>query len=250
MMANLLKGKNIVITGCLRGIGRTTLEVFAENKANIFACVQYQDTEFEESIQKLAVENDIWIKPIYFDLSDTDAIKEGMKLIISTKVQIDGLVNIAGMVYNGLFHMTSIDKMKEVFDIDFFSQMYITQYISKVMIKYKSGSIVNIASITGIDGNPGQIAYGAAKAALIGATKTLSIEFGQYGIRVNAVAPGVILTQMTKDLSEDKFNVLVEKTKIPRAGEPEEVANVLLYLISDMSTYITGQVLRIDGGIG
>ena len=249
-MSNLLKDKNIVITGCLRGIGRTTLEVFAKNKANIFACVQYPDIEFDDFIQQLSNDNDKWIKPIYFDLSDNDAIKDGMKQIISSKIQIDGLVNIAGMVHNGLFHMTSLDKMKEIFDIDFFSQMSITQYISKIMMKYKHGSIVNISSITGIDGNPGQIAYSAAKAALIGATKTLSIELGQYGIRVNAVAPGVILTDMTKALPEDKFNILLEKTKIPRAGDPEEVAKVLLYLISDMSAYVTGQIIRIDGGIG
>lgn len=245
-----LANKNVVLTGCLRGIGKTTMEVFAKNGANIFACAQYQDSDFENNIQKLSNENEIWIKPIYFDLSDTESIKAGMRLIISEKVQIDGLVNIAGMVYNGLFQMTSIEKMKEVFEIDFFSQMLITQYISKIMMKYKSGSIVNIASITGIDGNPGQVAYGAAKAALIGSTKTISIELGQYGIRVNALAPGVILTDMTRALPEDKFNNLIKKAEIPRAGEPEEVANVLVYLISDLSSYVTGQVIRVDGGIG
>lgn len=249
-MNKLLANKNVVLTGCLRGIGKTTMEVFARNGANIFACAQYQDAGFENIIQKLSAENDIWIKPIYFDLSDIESIKAGMRLIISEKIQIDGLVNIAGMVYNGLFQMTSIEKMKEVFEIDFFSQMLITQYISKIMMKYKSGSIVNIASITGIDGNPGQVAYSAAKAALIGSTKTISIELGQYGIRVNALAPGVILTDMTRALSEDKFNNLIKKAEIPRAGEPEEVANVLLYLISDLSSYVTGQVIRVDGGIG
>jgi 3-oxoacyl-[acyl-carrier protein] reductase len=249
-MNELLKGKNVVVTGCLRGIGRTTMEIFAKHKANIFACAQHKDVEFEEFISKLSVDNNILIKPIYFDLSDYDAIKDGMKQIISSKVQIHGLVNIAGMVYNGLFHMTSIEKMKEVFDIDFFSQMYITQYVSKIMMKHNSGSIVNISSITGIDGNAGQLAYSAAKAALIGSTKTLSIELGASGIRVNAIAPGVILTEMTKALPEDKFNILVEKSKIPRAGSPEEVAKVLLYLISDMSVYVTGQTIRIDGGIG
>lgn len=249
-MDKLLANKNVVLTGCLRGIGKTTMEVFVRNGANIFACAQYQDIDFENTIQKLSAENGIWIKPIYFDLSDIESIKTGMRMIISEKVQIDGLVNIAGMVYNGLFQMTSIEKMKEVFEIDFFSQMLITQYISKIMMKYKSGSIVNIASITGIDGNSGQVAYGAAKAALIGSAKTISIELGQYGIRVNSVAPGVILTDMTRALPEDKFNALIKKTEIPRAGEPEEVANVLLYLISDLSTYVTGQVIRIDGGIG
>lgn len=163
---------------------------------------------------------------------------------------VDGLVNIAGMVHNGLFHMTTIDAMKEVFEVNFFSQILITQYISKIMMKNKSGSIVNISSIAGMDGNQGQIAYSSSKAALIGATKTLSIELGQYGIRVNSIAPGVIMTDMTKALPQEKFDALVQKAKIPRAGLPEEVANVLLYLISDASKYVTGQVLRVDGGIG
>ena len=246
----LLANKNIVLTGCLRGIGKTTMEVFARNGANIFACAQYEDSDFINNIQNLSNENGIWIKPIYFDLQDTESIKSGMRMIIAEKVPIDGLVNIAGMVYNGLFQMTSIEKMKEVFEIDFFSQLLITQYISKIMMKYKSGSIVNIASITGIDGNSGQVAYGAAKAALIGSTKTISIELGQYGIRVNSVAPGVILTEMTRALPDDKFNNLIRKAEIPRAGESEEVANVLVYLISDLSSYVTGQVIRVDGGIG
>jgi len=192
-MSDLLKDKNIVITGCLKGIGRTTLEVFAKNKANIFACVQYPDVEFEEFIQKLCSENDIWIKPIYFDLSDYDAIKEGVKQIISAKIQIHGLVNIAGMVHNGLFHMTSIEKMKEVFDIDFFSQMYITQYVSKIMMKYKSGSIVSISSITGIDGNSGQIAYSAAKAALIGSTKPYRLNLVNMRFALMLLRQGLFL---------------------------------------------------------
>jgi 3-oxoacyl-[acyl-carrier protein] reductase len=246
----LLINKNIVVTGSLRGIGRSTLEIFAKNKANIFACIQYPDEEFEAFVQQLVNEYGNTITTICFDLSDTDSIKAGMRQISSTKEPIDGLVNIAGMVHNGLFHMTSIDTMREVFEINFFSQILITQYISKIMIKNKNGSIVNISSIAGIDGNHGQLAYSSSKAALIGATKTLSIELGQYGIRVNAIAPGVIITDMTKNLPQEKFNDLVQKSKIPRAGLPEEVANVLLYLVSDASKYVTGQIIRVDGGIG
>ena len=249
-MCQLLKDKTVVITGCLRGIGKTTLEVFAQNGANIFACIQYPDQEFDGFIEELRRKHSGEITPVYFDLSDEEAIKIGMKQITASKIPIDGLVNIAGMVYNGLFHMTNMETMRKVIDIDFVSQMLITQYVSKMMMKNKRGSIVNISSIAGIDGNPGQIAYSSAKAALIGATKTLSIELGQHNIRVNAIAPGVILTNMTKALAQDKFDDLVKKAKIPRAGTPEEVANVLLYLISDMSAYVTGHVIRVDGGIG
>jgi len=249
-MGQLLKDKTIVITGCLRGIGKTTLEVFAQQGATIFACIQYPDPAFDVFIQELKQKHSVEITPVYFDLSDEEAIKTGMKQILAAKIPIDGLVNIAGMVYNGLFHMTNMETMRKVIEIDFVSQMLVTQYISKMMIKNKRGSIVNISSIAGIDGNPGQIAYSSAKAALIGATKTLSGELGQHNIRVNAIAPGIILTDMTKELAREKFDDLVKKSKIPRAGTPEEVANVLLYLISDMSAYVTGQVIRVDGGIG
>lgn len=249
-MCKLLNNKTVVITGCLRGIGKTALEVFAQQGASIFACIQYPDEEFEHFIRDLSLKHAVEITPVHFDLSDEESIKNGMKQIMAAKTPIDGLVNIAGMVHNGLFHMTNMETIRKVMEIDFVSQLLVTQYISKIMIKNKRGSIVNISSIAGIDGNPGQIAYSSAKAALVGATKTLSIELGQHNIRVNAVAPGVILTDMTKALAPDKFDALVKKAKIPRAGAPEEVANVLLYLISDMSMYVTGQVIRIDGGIG
>jgi len=249
-MCQLLKNKTVVITGCLRGIGKTSLEVFAQNGANIFACIQYPEKEFDDFILDLRQKYSVEIIPVHFDLSDEESIKNGMKQIIASKTPIGGLVNIAGMVHNGLFQMTSMETIRNVIEIDFVSQMLVTQYISKIMIKNKQGSIVNVSSIAGIDGNQGQVAYSSAKAALIGATKTLSIELGQHNIRVNAIAPGVILTDMTKSLAQDKFDALVKKTKIPRAGTPEEVANVLLYLISDMSSYVTGQVIRIDGGIG
>ncbi|MEG2882686.1 MAG: SDR family oxidoreductase [Christensenella sp.] len=245
----MLRGKTVVITGCLRGIGRSTLDVFAQSGADIFACAQNEEDEFSAHIQELSAQYAVEITPVYFDLANSESIKSGMKQIISSKKKIDALINIAGVTYNALFVMTSIDKMREVFEIDFFSQMLITQYISKLMLRQKSGSIVTVASIAG-DGNAGQIAYSAAKAAVIGATKTLAAELGTAGIRVNAVAPGVIKTDMTMALPDDIFSKLVSKADIPRAGEPDEVAKVLLYLASDLSSYVTGQVIRIDGGMG
>tara|TARA_B100000686_G_C16642397_1_gene890873 strand:- start:328 stop:1080 length:753 start_codon:yes stop_codon:yes gene_type:complete len=249
-MSLLLEGKNIVITGCLRGIGKSTLEIFSKNGANIYACAEEKNLEYEQHVELISNENNVEINPIYFDLSNEDEVKTSMRKIIAEKKPIHGLVNIAGMVFNGLFNMTSIQNMREVFMINFFSQMLITQYISKLMIRQKYGSVVNVSSIAGLDGNPGQIAYSSSKAALIGATKTLAGELGEYGIRVNAVAPGVVSTNMTKSLPKDKFDALVSKSSIPRAGTPEEVANVLLYLVSDLSEYVTGQILRVDGGIG
>jgi 3-oxoacyl-[acyl-carrier protein] reductase len=245
----LLKDKNAVITGCLRGIGKTTMEVFARNGANIWACCQAPDPEFEGHISSLQKECEVSIIPVYFDLSDSDQIKNGMRTILSSKKKIDILVNNAGITHNALFHMTTMENMKHVFEIDFFSQLLITQYITKVMARQKSGSVITISSISGIDGNPGQVVYSAAKAALIGVTKTLSAELAEFNIRVNAIAPGIINTNMTAEMPKDKYDKLVNQNSLNRAGTPEEVANTLLFLASDMSSYITGQVIRVDGGI-
>lgn len=246
----MLQGKNAVVTGCLRGIGRKTMEVFAREGANVWACCQREDAEFSACVDNLKNKYGVWIKPVYFDLSDPEAIKAGMKQIMSDKLPVNALVNIAGMTHNALFHMTTLENFKSVFEIDFFSQMQITQFISKLMMKYGGGSIVTISSISGIDGNPGQIAYSSAKGALIAATKTLAFELSEYNIRVNAVAPGVIDTAMTQGLTEEQRAELLYPSDIKRLGSPEEVAQTIAFLASDLSSYMTGQIIRVDGGIG
>ena len=169
---------------------------------------------------------------------------------MSESEKIDILVNNAGMVSkNALFQMTSIGTMKNVFEVNFFSQMLITQYILKKMLKQKNGSIVNIASIAGIDGKPGQMEYGASKAALISATKTLANELSIYGIRVNAVAPGVTETSMIDGMDMELLKTSVDRTMMKRVGKPEEIAEVVSFLASEKASYITGQILRVDGGI-
>ena len=246
----LLKGKTAVITGCLRGIGRTTMDRFAENGADIFACAFEDSTEFQQHLAHLQSTYGVTITPLFFDLRNESQIKDSMKIIVASKTKIDILVNIAGLTHNALFTMTTMQTFRDVLEVDFISQMLVTQYISKLMMKYKSGSIINISSITGMDGNSGQSAYSAAKAALIGATKTLAIELATAGIRVNAVAPGVIETDMTKSLTQPQWDALLSKSSIPRAGLPSEVADVLMYLASDLSSYVTGQIIRVDGGMG
>lgn len=246
----LLKGKNAVITGCLKGIGRSTLEIFAHNGANIWACSQYETPDFTRYIHELSAANNVWITPLYFDLLDPEQIKKAAHCIRDTKQPVDILVNIAGMTHDALFHMTPMDQMKKVFEVNFFSQMLLTQYITKNMVRHKSGSVIFISSISAIDGNPGQLSYTASKAAIIGATKTLSSELAGYGIRVNAVAPGVINTDMTTNLPTDVIERLMVKSDLKHMGLPEEVAGVILFLASDMSSYITGQIIRVDGGIG
>jgi 3-oxoacyl-[acyl-carrier protein] reductase len=246
----LLKGKNAVVTGCLKGIGRSTLDLFARNGANVWACCQYESPEFSEHIKELAATNNVWITPLYFDLLDPEQIKTAAHSIRESKQPVDILVNIAGMTHDALFHMTTMDQMKKVFEVNFFSQMLLTQYITKNMIRHKSGSVISISSISALDGNPGQLSYTASKAAIIGATKTLSAELAGYGIRVNAVAPGVINTEMTANLPTEVMARLMARSDLKHMGLPEEVAEVILFLASDMSSYITGQIIRVDGGIG
>lgn len=246
----LLKGKNAVITGCLKGIGRSTLDVFAQNGANIWACCQHEDTVFDNHIQDLKETYDVWIIPVYFDLLEPEQIKKAVSIIKGKKQPVDILVNIAGMTQDSLFHMTSMDQMRKVFEVNFFSQMLLTQYITKYMGKQGSGNVINISSISAMDGNPGQLSYSASKAAVIGATKTLASELASYGIRVNAIAPGVIKTEMTENLPEEILERLMKKSDLKHMGMPHEVAEVILFLASDLSSFITGQIIRVDGGIG
>lgn len=246
----LLQGKTAVITGCLRGIGREALELFARQGCNVFACCQHEDAEFQATVSQLAAETGATITPVCFDLAKPDEIKTAMRQVIAAKHSVDVLLNIAGITQDSLFHMTSLESMKHVFEVNFFSQMLITQYITKLMARYKSGSVVIMSSVTGIDGNPGQLSYGASKAALIGATKTLAAELAPHNIRVNAIAPGVIKTDMTAAIPAEAFAKLRARIPMGRVGLAAEVAGVMLFLASDLSSYVTGQVLRIDGGMG
>ena len=245
----ILKDKNAIITGANRGIGKKTLEVFAAQGANIWACARKSNEEFEEYIAELSKTYDVIIEPIYFDLSDDEEIKKAMKQIIDTKKDIHILVNNAGIVAESkLFQMTTIEEMKRVFDINFFAPMLISQYISKKMLRQKQGSIINMSSIAAIDGEPAQLEYVSSKAALIGATKKLAIELGKYGIRVNAVAPGATDTDMGGKIKQEVLEQTLNKTVMKRMATTEEIANTILFLASDLSSYITGQVIRVDGG--
>ncbi|MFJ5452872.1 SDR family NAD(P)-dependent oxidoreductase [Pectobacterium jejuense] len=246
----LLTGKNAVITGCLQGIGKATLEVFASQGANVFACCQAEDESFTQYIAELSDKYGVEIIPVYFDLFDEEAIKKGAGLIQKSKKPIDILVNVAGVTLDAFFHMATMDQMKNTFAINFFSQMFFTQYITKLMLRNKKGSVINISSISALDGNPGQLSYASSKAALIASTKTLSAELGPQGIRVNAVAPGVIETAMTENLSQEVIERQMARCNLKRLGTAEEVAKVILFLASDTASYITGQVVRIDGGMG
>lgn len=246
----ILKGKTAVITGCLQGIGRSTMDLFAQHGANIFACCQYRSEEFTNNIKGSAEANNVEITPIYFDLMDNVSIKNAARDIQKEKKPIDVLVNIAGITQDALFHMITPEQMKTVFQVNLFSQILFSQYITKLMLRSGSGSVINISSISALDGNPGQLVYASSKAAIIAATKTMSAELAPRGIRVNAVAPGVIDTAMTALIPPEAMDRLMSKSNMDRVGMPVEVANVILYLASDLSSFVTGQTIRVDGGIG
>lgn len=246
----MLKGKNAVITGTLQGIGKATLEYFASNGANVWACAQRQDDAFEAYCKELEAKYGVWVKPVYFDLTDADAIKATVKAIQSDRQPVDALVNIAGMARDAIFHMVSMETMKLVFEVNFFSQIQFSQYITKLMLRNPNpSSVVFVSSISAIDGNAGQLAYGSSKAALIGAMKTMSKELASKGIRVNAIAPGVIDTDMNKVVPQEVIDEKIKTMDIKRMGKPSEVASTIAFLCSDLSRHITGQTIRIDGGI-
>ena len=246
----LLTNKNVIITGARSGIGKATVELFAKNGANIWACIRVEDLDFKEYANKIANENNVWIKSIILDLQDEENVKNSVKEILLDKQKVDALVNAAGTVgLNRHFHMTNISEMRRIFDINFFNAIYLTQLITRGMAKYKSGVVINVASVAGIDGDPAQLEYSASKAAIINATKKLASEMGMYGIRVNAVAPGLTNTKMLEAMSNDIEERVLERSIMKRRAEPMEIASVIMFLASDLSSFITGQTLRVDGGL-
>ncbi|MGB7992449.1 SDR family NAD(P)-dependent oxidoreductase, partial [Methanoregula sp.] len=204
---------------------------------------------FEARAYDLSGKYEVEIWPVYFDLADHDQLKNAAKSITSSKRTVDVLVNNAGITFNAVFLMTPMTKVQEVFDVNFFSPFLFTQYIAKTMIRQKKGSIINIASSAGIDGNAGRSVYGASKAAVICTTKAMAAELGEFGIRANAIAPGITQTTMITSMTDKVIQDTILQTDMKRIGNPLDIANTALFLASDKSSYITGQVLRVDGGM-
>ncbi len=246
----MLKGKNAVITGARTGIGRATVEKLASEGVNIWACAHRENEDFKNDMERLAQVHGVWIEPVYFDLEDEEAVMAALKGIIKEKKPIDILVNNAG-VFPPLssFSMTSIAGMRRVFEVNFFSQALISQLVLKMMMRHQAGAIVNTVSVAGLDGDIGVTAYGASKAALALSTKVWAKEFAQYGIRVNAVAPGLIDTDLNHHLEAGTKEALINKSGLGRQGTANEVAEAIAYLVSDKASFINGQVIRVDGGI-
>lgn len=242
------KKRNAVVTGASRGIGKAIVKQFAEKGINIWACASNYNGEFETYLKKLSQQYGVWIKPVYFDLRCDEDIKMKISDIIKEKESIDILVNNAGVPTGGLMQMTSMKTLREVMEINYVAQVYIIQLISKVMMRQKSGNIINMGSIGGIEAREGYLAYGSSKCALMWATRSIAKELARYNIRVNAVAPGLIETDMGNFKTETERNKILEGVSMKRMGLPEEIARIVYFLATEDSSFITGSIINADGG--
>lgn len=244
----LLEGKVAIITGASRGIGSGIAKVFAEQGANVAFT-------YSSSVESaLALENELNVLGIKAKGYKSNAadFNEAQKLVddvIAEFGTIDVLINNAGITKDNLLMRMSEEDFDKVIEINLKSVFNMTKAVQKIMLKNRKGSIVNMSSVVGVKGNAGQANYAASKAGMNGFTKSIALELGSRNIRCNAIAPGFIETEMTAKLNEDVVKGWREAIPLKRGGTPEDVANVCVFLASDMSAYVTGQVINVDGGM-
>ena len=239
---------NVIITGSNRGIGKAMVKTFAASGANVWACARRATSEFEDWLKETAERAGVWIKPVYFEMTDADSINSGMQSIIDEGLPVDVLVNNAGISTVGLLSMSKVEDIENLFDVNYFAMLRIIQKVSKRMARQKRGVIINMGSIAGIEPQAGKIAYGSSKAAVMMMTKCLAKELGPMGIRVNAIAPGPIETEMIHQYKDDMLEKLATESALRRLGKKEEIAQVALFLASEQASYINGEVIKVDGG--
>lgn len=239
---------NVIITGSNRGIGKAMVETFAASGANIWACARKATPEFEIWLKSTAEANGVRIKPVYFEMTDAEAINTGIQSIIDDGQPIDVLINNAGVSTVGLLSISKVEDIEKLFDVNYFAMLRIIQKVSKRMSRQKHGVIINMGSIAGIEPQPGKIAYGSSKAAVMMMTKCLAKELGPMGIRVNAIAPGPIETEMIHQYKDEVLEKLAAESSLRRLGKTEEIARVALFLASAQASYINGEIIKVDGG--
>ncbi|AZI66985.1 3-oxoacyl-[acyl-carrier-protein] reductase [Kaistella daneshvariae] len=243
----LLEGKVALITGATRGIGKGIAEIFAKEGAQLaftYAGSVDKARALEEELGKLTT-----VKSYQSDASDYDAAQQLVADVLAEFGKIDILINNAGITRDNLMLRMSKEDWDTIIKVNLDSVFNLTKAVIKPMMKARTGSIINMTSVVGIKGNAGQANYAASKAGVIGFSKSIALELGSRNIRCNAIAPGFIETEMTAALDEKTVQGWREAIPLKRGGQPEDVANACVFLASDLSSYITGQVLNVDGGM-
>ncbi|MBW9153846.1 3-oxoacyl-[acyl-carrier-protein] reductase [Clostridium estertheticum] len=244
----MLKGKTAVVTGASRGIGRAIALKLAKDGANVV--VNYRNSV--DAVQEVVKEIEaLGVKAfaIQADISSYADVENMIKKSVEEFGSIDILVNNAGITKDGLLMRMKEADFDSVIDINLKGAFNCTRHVAAIMLKQRSGRIINISSVSGLTGNAGQVNYSAAKAGIIGMTKSVAKEFGSRGVTCNAVAPGYIQTDMTEDLPAKVKDTIMGTIPLKRLGRPEDVANVVAFLATDEAAYITGQVINVDGGM-
>lgn len=238
----------VIITGSNRGIGKAMVEAFAAAGYNVWACARKTNPAFESWLKETEKKTCVWIKPVYFELTDADALNAGIQSIIDEGETIDVLVNNAGISTVGLLSMSKVEDIEDLFSVNYFAMLRIIQKVSKRMSRQRKGVIINMGSNAGIDPQPGKIAYGSSKAAVMMMTKCLAKELGPMGIRVNAIAPGPVETEMIHQYKDDVLKNMASESALRRLGTTEEIAKVAVFLASEQASYINGEIIKVDGG--
>ena len=244
----LLNDKNIIITGASRGIGKGILELFVENGANV-AFSYIGDSSQAKSIEKEFSDHK---QKVVSYMSDASRFEQSQKLVddvVNEFGSVDVLVNNAGITIDNLLMRMSEEDFDKVIDVNLKSIFNTTKSILRTMLKQRSGSIINMSSVVGVKGNAGQSNYSASKSGMIGFTKSMALELGSRNIRCNCIAPGFIETEMTEQLSADVVQSWRDSIPLKRGGSTNDVANVALFLASDLSSYVSGQVINVCGGM-
>ena len=241
---NGIKNKNIIVTGATGGIGNSIIKKFYDNGANILAT----GTRIEKLEElKSKYQN---IKTLKFDISQSDKIEEFIENATNDLGgSLDCIVNNAGLTKDNLAIRMSLDEWKKVIDINLTSTFLLSKFAIKKMLKNKSGKIVNITSVVGHTGNLGQVNYTASKAGIVAMSKSLAIEYAKKNININCISPGFIKTDMTDKIDEKFKEIIVSKIPSARLGEPEDIANAVIFLASDQSNYINGETMHVNGGM-
>jgi 3-oxoacyl-[acyl-carrier protein] reductase len=244
----LLEGKTAIVTGAARGIGRAIALAFANEGANVaITDLRIDDNAME--VEKLIAGMGVICKVYASDASSFADTEKVVQQIVADFGTVDILVNNAGITMDALLLRMTEQQWDTVITVNLKSVFNFTKAVQRIMIKKLGGSIINMSSVVGVGGNAGQANYSASKAGMIGFTKSIAMELGSRNVRCNAIAPGFIITEMTNKLPDDVKKLWEEKIPLRRGGTPEEVARVALFLASDLSSYVTGQVIGVCGGM-